>query len=131
MVSDRFLLRSYSIAILTVLELSGLGIARAATPSVTASLDHGMSLTAQGTACAAGDNQYGDLGDGTVVTQWTPVQVTNLVGAISAIDTGSYHTLAVKTDGTVWSWGYNGYGEPGTGNNTNRVSPFPIPGLTN
>ncbi len=32
------------------------------------------------------------------------------------------HTLALKSDGTVWGWGYNGYGELGDGSNTTRFN---------
>jgi len=85
-----------------------------------------MSLNASGTACGAGQNEYGELGDGTLVNQWTPVQVTNLAGSLSAIATGQYHTIAAKSDGTVWTWGYNGYGELGTGNTVDHPTPASI-----
>ena len=47
-----------------------------------------------------------------------------------AIAGGGYHSLALKSDGTVWAWGYNGYGQLGDGSTTNRLTPVPVSGLT-
>ncbi|WP_273322502.1 fibronectin type III domain-containing protein [Vallitalea guaymasensis] len=44
---------------------------------------------------------------------------------------GDYHTIALKSDGTVWAWGYNGYGQLGDGTTTCRSIPTQIKGLTN
>ncbi|WP_243310361.1 C10 family peptidase [Fundidesulfovibrio agrisoli] len=43
---------------------------------------------------------------------------------------GNAHTLALKSDGTVWAWGNNAYGQLGTGDTTDRRTPARIPGLT-
>ena len=40
------------------------------------------------------------------------------------------NTFAVKTDGTLWSWGYNGRGALGQNNRTNYSSPVQIPGTS-
>ena len=44
---------------------------------------------------------------------------------------GHEHSLALKSDGTVWAWGFNGSGELGDGTNTNRLSSVQAQGLTN
>lgn len=62
------------------------------------------------TVYAFGDNTYGELGNGTTTNSTTPVQVSNLSGIISQIAAGNSFSLALKTDGTVWSWGLNGKG---------------------
>ena len=104
----------------------------AATANVTAAASHGLILSALGNACGVGENEYGELGDGTNnVDRTTPVPVATLVGALNQISTGYYHSVALKGDGTVWTWGYNGYGELGSGNTTNRPTPFSVAGLTN
>ncbi|MFY2556690.1 RCC1 domain-containing protein [Corallococcus terminator] len=45
------------------------------------------------------------------------------------MDGGDSHSLAVKADGTVWAWGYNGSGALGDGSKVNRSTPTQVPGL--
>jgi alpha-tubulin suppressor-like RCC1 family protein len=56
------------------------------------------------------------------------------VGALttwSKIAAGEKHTVAIKTDGTLWSWGWNDYGgRLGQGNTTDRSSPVQVGALT-
>ena len=42
---------------------------------------------------------------------------------------GDYHTIELKSDGTVVAWGDNGYGQLGDGSTTRRLAPTPVPGL--
>jgi hypothetical protein len=51
------------------------------------------------------------LGDGTQTYRYTPVQTLSLTDVV-AIGTGSEHSLAVKSDGTVWTWGKYGGSTP-------------------
>src|SRR5216683_4519915 len=46
-------------------------------------------------------------------TQWAPVQVVNLTNVV-AIGSGAYHSMALRSDGTLWVWGDNTYGELGS-----------------
>jgi hypothetical protein len=46
-----------------------------------------------------------------------------------ATDANHYHTLALKTDGSLWAWGNNQYGRLGDGTTTNRPSPVPVIGF--
>lgn len=46
------------------------------------------------------------------------------------IASGGYQTLALKSDGTVWTWGYNNYGQLGNGTTTNSNVPIQVPGLS-
>ncbi len=61
-----------------------------------------------------GSNSFGQLGDGTTTTRKTPVQVSGLTG-VTDIAGGYFHTIALKNDGTVRTWGYNVIGALGLG----------------
>jgi len=76
-----------------------------------------------------GDNEYGELGNGTTTNSSTPVQVTALPG-VTAIAGGGFSGYAVRGDGTVRAWGWNGNGEPGNGTTTNSSTPVQVTGLT-
>ena len=69
------------------------------------------------------------MGDGTYTDSSTPVQVSGLSGA-TAIAAGAYHTVSLKSDGTVWAWGYNSNGELGDGTTTQRATPVQVYGLS-
>lgn len=44
----------------------------------------------------------------------------------STVACGRYHTVAIKTDGTLWAWGYNKYGQLGLGDNRDRNLPAQV-----
>ena len=50
----------------------------------------------------------------------SPVQVQGL-SSVVAIAAGNDHSLALKSDGTVWAWGNNSYGQLGVGSTTSPV----------
>ena len=92
-----------------------------------------LFLKADSTVLAMGDNSYGQLGDGTDTNRCTPTQVLGPGGAgylnnVVAIAAGEYHSLALKSDGSVWAWGRNNYGQLGDGTDTNRYTPIQVLG---
>src|SRR3990172_5684448 len=60
----------------------------------------------------------------------TPVRVKDLTDVI-AIAGGYLHSLALKSDGTVWAWGNNYYGQLGNGLRANSTAPVLVNGLSN
>ena len=52
------------------------------------------------------------------------------INNITQISLGGTHTLALDTEGHVWSWGYNGYGELGNGTTTSSTEKVQVPNLT-
>jgi alpha-tubulin suppressor-like RCC1 family protein len=95
--------------------------------AVAAGGDHGLALRADGTVATWGMNAYGQLGDGTTTYRLTPVNVTGGLDDVIAIAAGYRHSVALKVDGTVWSWGDNGGGILGAGiADAYRTSPVQV-----
>ena len=87
---------------------------------------YSVSIRPDGTLWASGNNFVGQLGDGTRVDQPIPVQIgtANTWERVAASPTG--HTAAIRTDGTLWTWGYNSAGELGHGPGNNRLTPTQV-----
>jgi alpha-tubulin suppressor-like RCC1 family protein len=71
----------------------------------------------------AGDNFFGEIGIGTstpTVPSWTEVGSTE---GTTAMSLGGNHTCALRADGSIKCWGYNGYGQLGNGTFTSSSSP--------
>lgn len=78
-----------------------------------------------------GDNNQGALGLGNRTNYSSPKQVGSLTDWLQICAGGYNNTSAgVKTDGTLWTWGYNGNGQLGLGNTTNYSSPKQVGALT-
>ena len=58
----------------------------------------------------------------------SPVQLPGTTWDGTKIGNGEYSSLAVKTDGTLWAWGYNGLGNLGQNDVAQRSSPVQVPG---
>lgn len=64
------------------------------------------ALKNDGTVWSWGNNEYGQLGDGTTINRAEPAQVNGLSGVTRIVPNPVYnYILALKSDGTVWSWG--------------------------
>ncbi len=103
------------------------GIANARAVSI--GVAHTLVLLANGTVRAWGDNQYGQLGNGTTNAAAAPVTVHGLSGVI-AVAAGNEHSLALTANGRVYAWGRNEHGQVGDGTRVDRATPVLIGGLT-
>lgn len=99
--------------------------------AISAGDEASLALKADGTVWAWGWNAAGELGNGTNTGSYVPVQVLGLsrVAAISMSFVVAGHGLALRTDGTVWAWGYNAKGQLGDGTTTNCNLPVLVSGL--
>ncbi|WAR10568.1 RCBT1-like protein [Mya arenaria] len=83
-----------------------------------------MALMEKGEVYGWGYNANGQLGLGNNVNQPNPCRVQMLQNTIvSQIVCGYAHTLALSDEGELFSWGANSYGQLGTGNKANLVTP--------
>jgi alpha-tubulin suppressor-like RCC1 family protein len=104
-------------------------------------LDHGVAavaaagmqtciLTTAGGVQCWGDNEYGQLGDGTKKAHSKPAGVEGLGSGVASISAGHHHSCAVLTSGKVMCWGRDQYGQIGNGVEKPRVTkPFEVQGL--
>ncbi|MCX5822382.1 MAG: RCC1 repeat-containing protein, partial [Deltaproteobacteria bacterium] len=92
--------------------------------AVAAGYDHTVVLTTDGKVYTWGNNSNGQLGDGSTTGRTTPAQVGGAdISNIKAIDAGYKYTIALGSDGTVWTWGYNNKGQLGNNTQTDSYTP--------
>lgn len=99
--------------------------------SVAGGSSQTIALRSDGTVWTWGHNTDGRLGDGTTTNRKFPVQVKGTGGNgwltdVIAVDTGTGYSAALKSNGTVWSWGSNEDGKLGDGTTTDRITPVQV-----
>ena len=89
---------------------------------------HSLGLRSNGTIWSWGCNGSGRLGDNTTVNKSSPVSVVGGYTDWSQLFAGANFSLAIRTNGTLWSWGSYSFGKLGTNEAVNRSSPVSVVG---
>ena len=85
---------------------------------------HSLYVKSDGSLWAMGNNNYGQLGDGTNTEKTRPVKIQD--SGVIAVDAGSYFSVFLKSDGSLWGMGMNEDGQLGTGNTDPVNTPVQI-----
>lgn len=94
---------------------------------ISAGGENGHAIKSDGTLWAWGYNNSGNLGDSTKIDKKEPIQIGkgNKWKSISKGDGGGF-SIAMKTDSSIWTWGYNNWGQIGDGSSIDRLVPYKI-----
>jgi alpha-tubulin suppressor-like RCC1 family protein len=103
--------------------------------AIAAGYYHSLAIRSDGTVWAWGRHDRGQLATtggtlcGTVACSPTPLHIGEL-SRVRAVAAGQWHSLAIKADGTLWTWGDNSAGQLGDPNyGAPRATPLPVGGL--
>ncbi len=98
--------------------------------AVSAGYSHTCAIMTGGSVKCWGNNNDGQLGDGTNMRRTVPTNISGLSSGVRAVSAGMRHTCALTGEGGVKCWGGNDHGQLGDGTNTNSNLPVNVPGLT-
>ncbi len=88
--------------------------------AVAGGAQHTLALKSDGTVWAWGDNDEGQIGDGTITNRSLSTQVKTgpsaFLSGVVALAAGDHHSLALRYDGSVYSWGSDDTGQLGLAN---------------
>ena len=101
--------------------------------AIAAGSFHSLFLKSDGSLWVMGDNGDGQLGDGTTDDGNYQINLPEqiLASNVTAIAAGAFHSLFLKSDGSLWAMGYNFCGQLGHGGNISVDLPIQVVGVTN
>jgi alpha-tubulin suppressor-like RCC1 family protein len=97
---------------------------------VAVGANQSYAIRSDGSLWGWGDNAYGQLGDSILFNHKVAVNVAGISHVVSVAGSSYRHTLALTSNGTVWSWGSNAFGQLGDSTTTDHSTPMQIAGLT-
>lgn len=103
--------------------------ARVVVKSVSGGWNYALALKSDGSVWSWGANDDGELGNGTTVESLSPQAIKTLSRGVVAVAAGWDAGVALKSDGSVWTWGKNDRGQLGDGTNVSSNTPTRVAGL--
>ena len=98
--------------------------------AISAGEGHSLVLKADGSVWALGKNTSGELGNGTTRDASVPTRVVGFASGAIAVASGTDDdSLALKSDGSVWAWGWGAACQLGNGSSDDRHLATPVTGL--
>ena len=96
--------------------------------AVSAGFVYTMAIRSDHSLWTWGTNLFGQFGNGTTSNQLypTPIRVMENVAAVYALRNAGPHTMAIRTDGSLWAWGSNSHGQLGDGTIIDRLRPVHV-----
>lgn len=76
---------------------------------------HALAIRLDGTLYGWGDNSYGQVGNNSFSNQPSPVAVTGVTDKYIDVAAGCWHSIALRTNGSVYTWGSDAKGQLGNG----------------
>jgi alpha-tubulin suppressor-like RCC1 family protein len=95
---------------------------------VSAGCFHSAAVRTNGTIWTWGDSSVGQLGNNTIIGKSSPVSIVGGFTDWCQVSAGNKHTAAVRTNGTIWTWGYGFLGILGDNTIANKSSPVSVLG---
>ena len=119
-------------ACVLVLVVTGIAVAIRFAPRylglvmMAAGAEHSLALHSDGSLWTWGRNEFGQLGDGTMICRVEPVKI---MCSVTYVSTGMHYSFAIREDGSLWAWGRNEFGQLGDG--TTVIRNFPVMKMEN
>ena len=86
--------------------------------AIAAGMSHSLVLGQDGSVWASGKNNYGQLGDGTMISRNVFVKVIS--SGVHTVAAGAWHSMLMTENDNVWATGANEHGQLGDGSQINK-----------